>query len=279
MPRPNSRDPATDPAAFLGDELGRAREAAGYKSQQALADHLGFDRSVVGKAESGERPPSPDVLAAWCHACGLDHDHFCRMATLARRAEGPIPRWFEDWLVAEGEAQTLRIWQPLLIPGIMQTAEYARALFLAGQSDTSDEAISALVAARLARQSVFEKADPPDVSVVLDETVLHRMIGSSKVMRDALDHLVELSERPYIILQVIPAGNGANAGLGGAFDLASADGMPDTLRMEGVEDQTTEKRTLVRKAGVAFNRVRGDALSRDVSRDLIRKVAEQKWNE
>jgi transcriptional regulator with XRE-family HTH domain len=80
MPRPNSRDPETDPAAFLGDELARARMAAGFSSQQALADHLGFDRSVIGKAETGNRPPTPDVLAAWAKACGADPEMFGRMA-------------------------------------------------------------------------------------------------------------------------------------------------------------------------------------------------------
>jgi Domain of unknown function (DUF5753) len=96
-------------------------------------------------------------------------------------------------------------------------------------------------------------------------------------MHDALVRVAELSQRPYVVVQVVPASNGANAGLAGAFDIAAADGMPDTLRMEGVEDQTMEKRSLVRKATVAFDRVRGDALPRDASRDLILKVADEQW--
>jgi len=79
------------------------------------------------------------------------------------------------------------------------------------------------------------------------------------------------------VVQVVSPNNGANAGLSGAFDIAAADGMPETLRMEGVEDQTMEKRSLVRMAAVAFDRVRGDALPRDASRDLILKVADEKW--
>src|SRR5579872_6950184 len=65
------RDPETDPRARLGDELRRARMAAGFSSQEALAAKLGFDRTVIAKAETGDRPPTPDVLAAWCQACGL----------------------------------------------------------------------------------------------------------------------------------------------------------------------------------------------------------------
>jgi transcriptional regulator with XRE-family HTH domain len=271
------RDPETNPAAFLGGELRRARVAAGFASQDALAARLGFDRTVIAKAETGERPPTGEVLAAWCAACRLDAELFGRLVVLARRADGPVPTWFEDWLQAEGEAQSLRMWSPMLIPGLLQTAEYARALFLAAQTDTSDDAIGALVAARLERQVILDRVDPPDVVAVLDEAVLHRLVGSPQVMHDAFVHVAEMSRRPYIVVQVVPADNGANAGLAGAFDIAAADGIAETLRMEGVEDQTTEKRSLVRKAAVAFDRVRGDALPRDASRDLILKVAEERW--
>src|ERR1700733_437224 len=103
------RDPETDPRARLGDELRRARIAAGFTSQETLAAKLGFDRTVITKAETGDRPPTPDVLAAWCHACHIDVDLFERWAALARRADGPVPSWFEDWLKAEREAQSLRV--------------------------------------------------------------------------------------------------------------------------------------------------------------------------
>src|SRR5579863_7023902 len=83
------RDPETNPAAFLGGELRRARVAAGFSSQDALAAKLGFDRTVITKAETGERPPTDDVLAVWCAACGLDHELFGRLVVLARRADGP----------------------------------------------------------------------------------------------------------------------------------------------------------------------------------------------
>jgi hypothetical protein len=83
-----------------------------------------------------------------------------------------------------------------LIPGLLQTAEYARALFLAQQTDTSDENIGALVAARLERQAILDRADPPDVVELIDESVLHRLIGSPQIMHEALVHLAELSRRP-----------------------------------------------------------------------------------
>jgi Domain of unknown function (DUF5753) len=115
------------------------------------------------------------------------------------------------------------------------------------------------------------------VVVVLDESVLHRLIGSPQVMHDQLTEIADLSTRPYISVQVVPAGNGANAGLGGALNIAGGDGTPDVLHMDAVEGQTSERRSLVRKAAVAFDRLRGDALSRGQSRDLILRLADELW--
>jgi transcriptional regulator with XRE-family HTH domain len=267
------RDPETNPAAFLGEELRRARVAAGFSSQDALAAKLGFDRTVVAKAETGQRPPTVDVLAAWCQACHLDDELFGRLAVLARRADGPVPTWFEDWLRAEGEAHTLRFWQPLIIPGLLQTAEYARALFLAAGAD--DTKADELVAVRLERQSILDRAEPPHVVAVLDESVLHRLIGAPVIMSDQLSHLGSMAERTNVQVQIVPSARGANAGLSGGFALASCDGAPDVLRMEAVEDVTEERRPLVRNATLVFDLVRGDALPREESRALILKAAEQ----
>src|ERR1700722_15614911 len=164
------RNPETSPPAFLGAELRRARMAAGFSSQETLAARLGFDRSVVAKAETGERPPTDDVLAAWCQACRLDDDLFGRLAVLARRADGPVPRWFEGWLEAEGNAHTLRLWSAVLLPGLLQTAEYARALFLAMGLD--EEAAEGQVRVRLDRREILDRPDPPQVVAVLYEAVL-----------------------------------------------------------------------------------------------------------
>lgn len=267
-----------NPKTFLGAEIRRARIAAGYSSAEAFAAKLGFDRSVIAKAETGDRPPTQAVAdAIEAELEGAFPAGFIgRMAELARRHDGPIPTWFEAWLEAERAAQVLQIWQPLLIPGLFQTADYARALFMAAQSDTSDDAIDALVSARMERAFILNKADPPDVACVIDEHVLHRMIGSSDVMADQLAHMIDMSERPNIVIQVVPVGNGANAGLGGAFDVATADGAPEVVRSEAtVADVTSENRTQVRKAQVAFSRIRADSLPRVPSRNLIREAMER----
>jgi transcriptional regulator with XRE-family HTH domain len=268
-------DPERNPAGFLGAELRRARVAAGYSSQEALAARLGYDRSVIAKAETGERPPSPEVADA------IEAELFPagpsglvgRLAALARRAGGPVPSWFESWLEAERDAHMLRLWSPVLVPGLLQTAGYARALFLATGLD--EDAAQEHVSVRLDRQAILERPHPPHVVTVLDQSVLHRLIGSPQVMADQLMHIAELSERPDLSVQVIPADTGANAGLSGAFDLASSEGGPEVVRMEAVEDVTVESRSLVRKAANIFVRVQADALPRVASRTLILEAAEQ----
>jgi transcriptional regulator with XRE-family HTH domain len=267
------RDPETDPRAFLGRELRHGRIAAGFSSQEALAARLDFDRTVIAKAETGDRPPTDDVLEAWCDACDLDRDLFGRWAAFARRTDGPVPSWFESWLEAERQAHMLRIWQPLVIPGLLQTAEYARALFLAAGAD--QDRADDLVTVRLDRQVILERPGPPHVVAVIDESVLHRLIGSPPVMADQLAHVADLAERPSVTVQVVPSETGANAGLSGSFDLASGDGAPEVLRMEAVEDVTVESRSLVRQATNIFVRVQADALPRAASLTLIREAAEQ----
>jgi transcriptional regulator with XRE-family HTH domain len=271
------RDPETNPAGFLGDELRRARVTAGFSSQDALASRLGFDRTVITKAESGDRPPTAEVLAAWCQACSLPGIPPDWVAGMAKRSGAATPAWFERWLQAEREALILRYWQPIIVPALFQTAEYARALLLAAQADTSDETIGALVSERLERRVIFDRLDPPNVVAVLDELVLRRLIGSAQVMHDQLTELAELSTRPYISMEVVPASVGANAGLGGAVNIASGNGEPDLVYMDAIKGQTTDSRELVHQAAVTFDRVRGDALPRGQSRDLILRLADELW--
>jgi transcriptional regulator with XRE-family HTH domain len=275
----NDRDPRNDLGAWLGEELHRARVAVGYSSQDRLARELGFDRTVIAKAETGARPPSEDVAARLAELFpGLCNGLYVQLAGVARRTVAPVPGWFTDWLAREGEATSIRIWQPIIIPGLLQTADYARALYVGGRASMTDDALEELVAARLTRQAVLDKPDPPHIWMVLDEPVLHRFIGTPKTMHDQLLHLADMAERPYVSIQVVPASVGAHAGLTCAFMIGSADSAPDLLLVEAIEDHTIRDSEVVQKAAVAFDLVRGDALPRGASRDLILKVAEERWN-
>jgi hypothetical protein len=113
------------------------------------------------------------------------------------------------------------------------------------------------------------------VVTVLDESALHRLVGSPAVMYEQLIHLADVAERANISVEIVPASTGANAGLSGGFQLASCDSTPDVLNMNGVEDVMEERRSLVRHATLIFDLVRGDALPRAASRTLILEAAEQ----
>jgi transcriptional regulator with XRE-family HTH domain len=270
------RDAKTNPKVLLGKRLRLGRIAAGFQSQDALAARLGFDRTVITKAETGDRPPTPDVLIAWCDACGLDADLFEDLTELARSADGPIPTWFESWLEAEREALMLRYWSPIIVPAIFETAEYRRAVIMAGGSDP--ERADELVAATLERQRALSRIDPPEVIALLHESVLHRLIGSPQIMHDQLTHLASMASHPNISIHVVPSSIGAHAGLSGDLSLASGDGTPDLLHTDAVpEGHTTEERSLVRRAAVTFERIRRDALPCAQSRDLILRTADEVW--
>ncbi len=269
-------DATRSPMAFFGAELRRARVAAGM-SQEQLGRELSFSGDLVSKVETCDRTPAPS-FAAGCdrvfpHLDGL----FTRLMELARRWDGPYPQWFRDWVEAERVATSLRWWEPMLVPGLLQTPDYARAILGAGP-DTTADMLDDLVNARMARQGILDQPRPPEMWVLVDEAVLHRLIGSHKIMYDQLLHLADASCRQHITVQVVPAEAGAHAGLLGAFILAGFDSAPSILYAEtAVEGQTIEKSSLVGKAALAFDRLRAEALPRGPSRDLIGKVAEERW--
>jgi transcriptional regulator with XRE-family HTH domain len=279
MPLVRELDPSAGPLEFFGAELRRARTAAGL-SQEQLGQRVGYTGSQVGKVETGERAPSPDFAQRCDKALPEAGGLFTRIYALARRWDGGYPSWFAGWIEHERRATSLRTWEPLLIPGLLQTADYARALLSAGPDMAEDDQLEQLVSARIERQVILDGPQPPKLWVVIDETVLHRLIGTRKIMYDQLEALADTSCRSHVTIQVVPAGIGAHAGLNGAFIVAGFDGSPSILYVETVvEGQTIEKPALVSRATLAFDQLRAEALPRGASRDLIRKVAQERWTD
>jgi transcriptional regulator with XRE-family HTH domain len=277
VPLTRELDPTAGPLDFFGAEVRRWRTAAGL-SQEQLGQKVGYSGAQVGKVETSERAPSQD-FAEGCdravpEACGL----FLRLYQLARRWDGGYPSWFTQWVEAERRASTLRTWQPLILPGLLQTPDYARALFLAWRGSDSDAELDQLVNARIERQAIFQPPNPPSLWAVIDEGVLRRRIGSAKVMREQLGHLIAVSERSKITVQVVPADVGAHVGLLGAFFIASFENAPGIVYLESPDEgQTTERPSAVAKITETFDMLRAEALPRAASQDLIRKVAEEQW--
>jgi transcriptional regulator with XRE-family HTH domain len=279
-PRTQSRSPETDVGALLGEHLKRVRIASGHRSQDALASTLGTDRSVVTKSETGERTPNVSVLTAWLDACEITGQLRAvleGLSKLARTREGPVKQWVAPWFETEAKAHTLRYWAPVIVPGLVQTPAYARELFAVMGHDEGK--VSELVEVRMGRQAILDLPDPPDVTIALWEPVLHHLIGSPGVMRDQLARLVELSTRPRILIHVLPGKLGANAGLGGAINLAATDDAAELLLSDGlVEDRLTNDPAMVRKASTTFNGVRADSLPRSDTRNVITEAMER-WSD
>jgi len=267
-------DDTDHPAKRLGRKLREARMAAGYRSQEEFSALLPLHRTTVTKIENGTRHVTPDILVKWCELCHVDHELYQAAARLAWVAEAsPIPEWFQDFFRAQTLAHTIRTWHPILIPGLLQTGDYARA-FHAG-ARTPEYLIEDRVAARidLQQQTIERQRGPARLIAVMDEAVLYRRVGPAEVMHKQLLHLTEQGQRQHIGIQMVPASRAANAGNVGAFTIASLDDA-DVMLMEALEDVTTDKRASIRRALEVFDQVRLDALSGPDSLELIMEAAE-----
>jgi hypothetical protein len=149
---------------------------------------------------------------------------------------------------------------------------------LATQPNTTDEQVDDFVTARLERQVILDRDEPPLLWLVIDQAVLHREVGGAKVMQDQLVHLAEMSERPNVTVEVIPDTSGAHSGLLGAFAIADFADAPSGVYLEtAAGGQIAEEHSVVAGIALAFDTLRSEALPRGTSRDLIRKAAEERW--
>jgi transcriptional regulator with XRE-family HTH domain len=277
MPRDNDQDGT--PQGVFGAELRYYRERAGL-SQTDLAALVNVSHDVISKIETGERPPAKDFPERLDAVPELDsRGGLTRLWSNLRKGlrHRAVPGWFQPWTHFEAQAATLRSYEPLLVPGLLQTEDYARAILAARPGGKHDD-LDDQVAARIGRQAILARADPPQLWCVVDEGVLHRCIGGPKVMFDQLEHLADLAENPQTTIQVIPASAGAHAGLLGGFVIADLDGSPGMVYLEtAAEGQIADSPAIVAHAMLRFDALRSEALPRAASRDLIMKVAAEKW--
>jgi len=273
-------EPDENPAAMrLGEELRQLRIAAGYPTIQALAARIdGYGDSMLAKVEQGRRTASRQLFPAWLDACAVHIETKAAVLTdghrralialweLALKREGPIPEFIERYLRAEEVAAFLRMWSIILVPGLLQIRDYALAMYDLPGIDQDKAA--ATVDAYMDRQSIIAGPDAPQVIVVLDESVLYRLIGTPEIMVRQVEHLLKMAEQPNVTIQVA-RGKGAYWGLVGSFSVASGATIPDTLKMLTVEDQTMDDPTLTRKSLILFEKVRGHALNVGDSRAAL----------
>jgi transcriptional regulator with XRE-family HTH domain len=277
MPRPNSRDPENDPAAALGEELKRVRLAAKFATQDSLARKAGYAREAISKAETGAELPSDSLYEKWLEACAVSQEtrHFLdRMLATARRARSATPEFAKPWLYAERLAEFLLLWSCVLVPGLLQVRQYAYDMFIhAGYSEAE---ATAKADDRLSRQAILGGADPVHVTAVIHEAVLDWRVGSPATMVAQLEHLLEASYLPNVIIQVV-RGDEYFPGMEGGFQVATGDSIPDTLVMVvAMADQNSQDKPEVRKATKLFRQIQSRGLNIEDTRALIREAL-QRW--
>src|SRR2546429_6105457 len=212
---PPARDDDHSALALFAAELQAARARAGM-SRDELAARINYSPSLVGMVESMRRVPRLD-FAQRCDEALATTGTFARLHEHLRTA--PFPSWFRPFAQHEAEATALRTFELVLVPGLLQTPEYARAVLRTRVGATEDE-IDQLVAARMERQAILDRDDPPLLWVMIDEGVVRRPVGSSGGMGNQAKPLAEMAERPNAGIQVIPAAVGAHKGLPGALLIA-----------------------------------------------------------
>lgn len=191
-----------------------------------------------------------------------------------------MPERFEVYLGLEPEASTLRFYQAQIVPGLLQTQDYARALLESHPTPVEPREIERRTELRIRRQEILAREDPPDVWVILDEAVLHRPIGGPEVMANQLRHLSDLGRKTHITLQVLPFDRGSHSGLNGSFDILEfAESDVYAPRLVHLENLTSslyiEKAKEVRFYTMAFDHLRTAALHPVETRGLLTELEEQ----
>jgi transcriptional regulator with XRE-family HTH domain len=271
MPQARVLDPGSSLLAFFGAELRRRRTAAGL-SQDQLGHAITYSAALVGRVEVGERMPSLD-LAQRCDDVLATGGLFAHLRESMDSDMHAYPAWFREFVERERDAISIREFSALAIPGLLQTGDYARALFRAGRPADSDEEIESRVIARLERQRILDRTKPPMFWVVVDEGVLRRPVGGAAMFREQLAHLVTIARHPGVMLQVMPFSSGAHAGLLGEFTLLGMTDGRDIGYTESVESaRLIEQADEVAAFNLAFDMIRAVALSPDASLDFVARL-------
>ncbi|MEU5751756.1 helix-turn-helix transcriptional regulator [Streptomyces sp. NPDC047829] len=282
--------PSTVLGRQLGDELRRYREAAGLSTTEA-AEALDCTKGKISRMENGRvLVRTPDVVAL-LHAYGITAPDAHERLTVLTRAANRRRRqgWWHQYGSVLGEAyrdqiemeaicDSIRTYQVQLVPGLLQTAEYGRAVTVASRAWQTAEEIDRFVQVRLARQERLTGDDPLEFWAILAEGVLRQQVGGPSVMRDQLDHLARVAKQPNITIQVLPFSHGAHSGMFGPYLLLS---FPQMASLDLVLTETPtgnmwmEQEPEVARYRALFDDARTRALPPAESLALIQRVAKE----
>lgn len=244
---------------------------------------LSWSSSKLSRMEVGRNPPSPADLSKLLDLYQItDTDRRDQLTALLREAKrkgwwqiySDIP--YSTYIGLEAEAVSMLAYEQV-IPGLFQTEAYARAIVSETIPGIDDEALDQRVEVRLTRQAVLTRERPLQVRAVLDETCIRRLVGGREVMRLQLARLLELAERPNVIMQVLPFDVGAHPGtMLGPFIMIAFDhpADPGVVYAEGDSDPYRDREDDLRRYSAAFDRLRSLALPAPRTNDLLRQTLE-----
>lgn len=257
---------------FVGRELKRAREAKGMSRAQVAA-LFPVDNSLVAKWESGTRTPTLRDLGRLTTGLNIEDKYDILKAIIEDLATNEFsPEWAGKWLSLKRQAVQLLIYQPMVVPGLFQTPDYARAVLQLGKPAPFE--LEEQVAARLAQQEILSRDEPPLIVAVLGEAVLRHAVGGPKAMQAQLLNLLEFARRPDIIMQVIPFRIGAHAGFVGPLELASFEGRRIAYVDNSLKGDVIEQADEVAHIERLWEKLRASALNEHDSIDFIAEAAE-----
>ncbi|WP_239394493.1 helix-turn-helix transcriptional regulator [Frankia sp. CiP3] len=270
----------------LGAELRVLRDSAGVRPEEAAAV-LECSVSKISRIELGRVSVRTKDLRALLDRYGVtDKAQRDALFALARQSSQPgwwhafgdaVPRWFEIYIGLEADAAYISKYDHQLVPGLLQTAEYAREIIRVHQPTISEDDLDAKVALRMERQKRLTESDPPHLMVVLDEAVLRRPVGGAETMSAQLAHLIEANRLPTVTVQVLPYSAGAHPAMGSAFMIL---GFPDASDHEVVYIEELrsslyiEDPTDVREYQRHLNQIRSISLDVPTSVRMIERAME-----
>ncbi|MEW1721002.1 helix-turn-helix transcriptional regulator [Streptomyces sp. NPDC093109] len=269
-----STEEANSPRERFGEALRDARELRpdGRLSQTNLAKLARTSKSTISRIENAV-PPIPSHLPALFDQIFKTDGIFKRLYDETRVND--FPSRYRRRMALETRAIAIAEWSPNLVPGLLQTAAYARALFRAGNPRATDHEVTARADARMARQELLRKGSPPDLSIVICEAVIRRAVGGPEVMRGQLATLLSQGTRHTTIVQVLPFSTGSHLLMDGSMSLLTApDGTrvvyTESLNSAVIEDDPATVRSMSR----AYDVLTATALSPTASAEMIREQME-----
>jgi transcriptional regulator with XRE-family HTH domain len=256
----------SDPARYFGRQVRKARLAAGWTLTE-FGQRVGYDPGQISRVENGKRPPS-ELFARMCDRALPDLNGWFTEFFAESRTWMATPPWFRSWVETEQLAPALRVWQPSVLSGLLQTEDYARAI-LAADPGVTDDQVAARLAARLSRQAILTRDDPPAAWFLVDEGALRRCIGSPQIMAAQLTHLTGVARLPSATIQVVP--NIAHAGLLGGFAVTSAAAYVETA----VAGQVFEDAETIADLLTRFDTLRNEAFRGSESLAFMERMCDE----